>query len=289
MYHRLHSRLLLALAALLMALLLAAPVHAAPAIDVQTLDACGPITAGGYYTVTTDLHTDSGACFAIAAPDVTLDLGGRLISGGGAPGAVGVHALPAATSVQIQHGTISDFATGVEIDATDATATRLVLQNNAIGILLKQADGAAIERNVVAQSGLDGIAIQNSSQVTASGNRIDGSGIYGIWLQAVTHSLTASNAIDRSGRIGVYVGCSANGVSGVLDCQPSVDNIVGRNTVTNSGAYNIAVDAGNTLNTLIENATSDAGRTDLLDANDGCAENHWLFNSFTTIAQSCTQ
>ncbi|HZQ34561.1 MAG TPA: right-handed parallel beta-helix repeat-containing protein [Dehalococcoidia bacterium] len=289
MRYLLRLRVPAALAALSTALFLVAPVHAAPALDVQVLDACGSITVSGYYTVATDLHVDSGDCFTIAVPDVTLDLGGSAIDGGAAPGSAGIRVLPAATSAQLQHGSISAFATGIEIDAADATVTRITLQNNGTGIQLYQADGATVERNVVTQSGLYGVAVQDSSQITVAGNRIDGSGVYGAWLRSTTHSLIARNAIDGSGVSGVYLGCSPNGASGVLDCQPSLDNIVGRNTVTNSGSSNIAVDAGSTQNMLLENTTSGAGSIDLVDANDGCAENRWLFNTFMTISQSCTQ
>lgn len=289
MRYLLHLRLPAALTAPLAALLLVAPAHAAPTIEVHVLEACGPITASGYYTVAADLHIDGEDCFTIAVPDVTLDLGGATIDGNGTPGTAGIRVLPAADNAQVQHGTVSHFDTGVEINAGEATVTRLTLQNNGTGIALNQADGGEIERNVISQSASYAVAVQNSGRISITNNRIDGSGVYGVWLQGATHSLVAGNIIDGSGNTGVYLGCSANGAGGALDCQPSLDNLIGRNTVTGSGAFNIALDSGNTQNMLLENATSGAGSMDLLDGNDGCAGNRWLFNTFTMISQACTQ
>lgn len=273
----------------LAALLVGAPHPALAAIPVQQLDACGPISVSGYYAVVSDLSANSGDCFTIAVPNVTLDLAGTTLSGSGAEESAGIRVLPAATGVQIQHGTVTGFAIGIDIAATEATVTRVSLPQNGIGARFSQADGGQFERNVVSQTTQHGLVIENSSQVSVVVNQIDTSGVYGVWLKSTDHSLVAGNTVDGAGDTGIYLGCSPSGISNVLDCPPSLDNSVGRNSVTNSGSVNIGVDAGNTLNMVLENTTSGAGAFDLADATAGCDSNRWLFNTFGNSNQSCVQ
>ena len=94
----------------------------------------GVVGCGSVITEDTVLTHDLLDCengLTVAAPDVTLDLGGHQIGGRGAGFGVGVGAQGAV----VQNGTITCFGEGVLGGGSESTVSHLDLLSNGVGVL----------------------------------------------------------------------------------------------------------------------------------------------------------
>ncbi len=103
---------------------LAGAVSAAP----KSISSCKTIDEPGSYLVTKNL-TATGDCLVVAAPNVTLDLGGYVLSGNGT--GKGIWVLPAGRGAVIRNGTVTDFAGGI-LAGGDTTVDQIRANDNTV-------------------------------------------------------------------------------------------------------------------------------------------------------------
>jgi hypothetical protein len=159
--------------------------QAVTAAATRTLHRPTTITRPGLYTVGSELAVGAGeTAIVVRADDVTLDLGGRTLSGPGGPGSIGVE-IRGASNVTVHNGSLVGFGIGVmltdavnvvvedlQIHATDAGGAPPDVE---IGILLVDSRGVAIVGNVITEVFL-GVFVRGGG---SGGNRIAGNTITG--------------------------------------------------------------------------------------------------------------
>jgi parallel beta-helix repeat protein len=180
-------RLVLASLAGLALLPAAAAAAPRPAADpaTRTLHRPTVITRPGLYTVGFEIAVGAGeTAVRIVADDVTLDLGGRTLSGPGGPGSIGIE-VDGARNVRIRNGALSGFGIGVlveqavnvvvaglQITGTDAGGSPPDVE---IGILLVDSRAVSLLDNQVSDTFL-GIFVRGEQ---SGGNRITGNTLVG--------------------------------------------------------------------------------------------------------------
>jgi hypothetical protein len=210
----------------------------APAPTMKTLDQVEPRTLikalpftisaqGSYYLTANLVATGSGAGITIAADNVTLDLNGFALIGGGSGTVAGVNVPAPQKNICVRNGTVRGWTSGgVRCDnASNSFFEKLRVSNNTgdtSGSALIAGAGSTIRDCVAADNpGINGIYAINFCTVigcTATGNGI-GNGVPGmIRAGIVTGSgctvanCTANGHTDNFG-IYVYDGCNVYGCS----------------------------------------------------------------------------
>jgi hypothetical protein len=199
---------------------------------------CRAIHKPGSYVVTKNL-TATGSCIVIKANNVTLDLGGFVLSGPGrfeeSEGITnkGVNRQ----GIVIRNGTVRDFSSGIELDPSDATVVENVRAiNNGYGILVGK--NSIVNSNTTINNGVEGITVGLSS--TISNNIVIRSGI-GIFASEGSSIITGNISRDHEGS-GIRAGegstvngntVQGNGGSGISVQCPSA--VIG-NTATSNGS-----------------------------------------------------
>jgi hypothetical protein len=218
---------------------------AAPAISATPITKVPfVITKPGLYMVKKDLVSASatGTAITISASNVTLDLGGHVLSGGTNNAGYGVRSYPNPTNITVRNGVIRNFSVGVE------------LQNNYLGWRL-------VEDLVVANSGITGITITASSievrncKVLDTGYLSSSGNTFGIAVES-NDATVADNVVSN---ISTGPGHSSSGIvfsvlrGGVLE-----NNLVVSNT---TGTWGISCDSvgifavGNTITNFTNGLT----------------------------------
>lgn len=126
-----------------------------------------PFTASqpGHYYVTKNLSGASG--ISITSSDVTLDLGGFTITGGGA--AVGIEIDPTKTRTTIRNGTIRTWSIGIRQQLDEDIDTEIAIEDihvaNTGGIGMQLASHAHLRDCSVSGAGGQGITLNSGSNI----------------------------------------------------------------------------------------------------------------------------
>ncbi len=206
------------------------------------------ITAPGKYVLTRDLVGPGGvAVIEIDAPDVEIDLNGKVISNGfpgiriellaeavirnGAieSGGIGIHGVTGLNDVVIEDVHISDVsAQGILLNDPDTYVIRRCIIEDLGGLLLGQgaidiANGAnsqgTIESNVIRRTSQHAIVIDSGSGIVIRDNRIREILSLGILVvgEAVEGVLISENTLQ---------GCGVGGIFFFADGSKLINNLV---------------------------------------------------------------
>ena len=219
-----------------------ANVEADPAVWSWTISAApSPTAATCGMTVTTsilltaDLLDCLGDGLVVGASGITIDLGGRTVSGTGLGAGV---RNPGFDAVAVTNGILTDFDFGILLQAgTGGNVVSSVsasvnqdagvgvlggdpgnvvrtsqLSENAVGLVLAEGTtGATIADNVLTGSAGDGVRLWGVSGNAVTGNTIAESSQGGIGLEQAVGNTIEDNAISTSGGGGIVVELASHG------------------------------------------------------------------------------
>lgn len=300
----------MAFAALAMVGVYAAAAQAGLLACPTTITKCGcTIKTPGTYHVGNNIQSTStsATCINIKSP-ATLDGDGFFITGTGifGPGATTAAGITVTSGGEAGPLVIEDlnvefFQVGIKVLANNVTISDCGLFNNStVGVLLDKSDGDTIndgtdsEKNVVA-----GYEILKSNSNTITDSFGDSNGVAGAWITNSSFFNTITNSeFDKNGATGIIESCSPSPKGFSTTCHnPLIPNsakaTITNNDVDNNGIAGIAMDFGNTGNTINNNSAFNnafvpvLGVKDLVDFNKACDNDAWSSNSFGTANQGC--
>jgi parallel beta-helix repeat protein len=214
--------------------------------------ACGDVITQDT-TLTQDLTNCTDDGLVVAAPNVTLDLGGHTVAGWGNGAGIRIKA----DNVTVRNGRVTDFFEGVFAEGSmytsiaGGTVSNLTLRRD--GISLLNAYGWTIDGNDIAW-GRDGIYFYNADQTLVTSNRVarfTGDGLYSVGASdGVT--VSANKFVDNLGN-GIYVSnsttyitdnvASSNGANGIkLLESPGFPDRITSNTAIGNGLLGITAE-----------------------------------------------
>ena len=210
----------------------------------------------------------TGDGLVITASNVTLDLNGHTIWGGGGSDA-GVSAS-GPDAIRVLRGTIRGFGgSGVELfNSTGSRVGGVTLAQNGTGVTVI-GDGFKASGDVVTSTASgSGFAIVGNDAVI-SGNTVFNTATGGIRVAGI-RSTIANNTVSDSGSIGIELAIGPNGASGAItgnavtsSGQDGIDAVgraaITQNTVTESTGHGIEMSGGTatTVSNISGNATYD--------------------------------
>lgn len=243
--------------------------------------------------------TCTGPGLVVGAPGLTIDLGGRRLTGDGDPADAGIDNAGGHDGVSIRHGRIEGFGIGVLLSGAQTnTLERLTLERNGTGIsLVGTSSGNRLLRNKVFESVLNGISLNDAPANVLERNRAQrngGNGIYvllsaanelrrntasdnensGMLIGSVSSMLLERNKVDRNLNQGIIVGgpstsltldrnrLGRNGSSGISLGIVSSSVVTG-NRLTRNGLNGIELNDG-TGNTVSGNSLRSNGLNGIL-------------------------
>ena len=228
------------------------------------ISACGTIAQPGSYVVIQNLAA-AGDCLFVTADNVTIDLGGHVLTGDGTGAGVTSNADDGSPrrNIAVRNGTVTGFSNGIsfvfyesiviegvravgnvnngfELDESvfGTIAGNVAVGNGRNGI--SGLSNGAIIHNTVANSGSDGIGGGGGNRI--AGNTVTDSGRFGIGTIGGT---VADNTVSRSTNTGI------NGLSGAL---------VTGNTSRLNGDDGIFVQKGSAIGNFADRNTGDGIR-----------------------------
>ncbi len=199
--------------------------------DAESLPRSGGLEITDDLTLDADLACGRGPALMIVADNVTVDLAGHTVSGGGEAGFAGAGILfRNVTGATVRNGTVTRFDAGVVIDGGSAN----VVEN------------LTLEDNIGSPDGElgDGIVINNSSDNRVLGNVVRRNGPFsgiGVGPSSAGNELRDNTVADNDM---AHLGPSeiARQTMGIRIEGPSANhNRILANTVTGSGADGIVV------------------------------------------------
>ncbi len=226
----------------------------------------GVIDAPGNYVLQSDLRSfnNERAAITITADDVTVDLNGLALTGGGGKRGVGIR-ISGARGVRVSNGVISNTAFGVIVmNSANVVLTNLQIRGEGLpvtapppetGVMIVQSKNVVVEGNAIYNTGL-GIFVRGG---VSSGNRIANNtlsagtnGILGICYNPADN--------DANGPVGDLIyGNSISGFGvGIQASATSRYNVFKGNTVFFTGS--MAVELLNDTNMDMDNTKVDLVR-----------------------------
>src|SRR5438093_908164 len=193
-----------------------------PAISATAQSAqCGQrVTAD--FLLANDMTCTTDA-FVINADNVTLDLGGRTITGPGMGpqtwplpqlDSVGVR-TGGHTNVTIRNGTISLFSTGIYfVDEVKSRIEDVTSERNRVGVYIHASSQNAIRRSTVVGN-VYGLHLQDSNDNIVEGNNLvrqtyNSPGGFGIYLYRSTGNRIVENTIENNVNWGIWFSDAKN-------------------------------------------------------------------------------
>ena len=228
------------------------------------LTSCGVISQPGSYLVTRNL-TAAGSCLGILADNVTIDLGGFILSGNGASDGILTDNSPH-KDITVRNGTVTGFNRGIDLSQVEGAKVENVrIRDNAsFGVLVGAS--SVVANSVIRHNGSDGVRVLSGSTVTgntisensgegilaAEGGTITGNTVAdntGHGIDAGFGSVVRGNAVSGSGGTGIRAFASAvnhnavsdNGTIGIFLGNGS--SAIG-NTVANNDSHGLSGGAG---------------------------------------------
>ena len=277
-------------------------VVAAPAVSASAApDSLGPVRCGQTLVRSVSLRSDLAGCpgggLVIGADNVTVNLNGHRVSTT-ATDTIGVD-VGSHHGVTIRNGTISGFATGIQLDGAqhsrvsdvrlvDSVAGGILLVNsehntitathifhtgadlNNSGILLYQSDRNRITSNVLTRNG-DGIQLIRSSANVVVGNVSSDSGSGISLYDAANGNTIAKNVTNENSDTGILLdqhddnnriesnSASGNGFAGIGVGASAGNQVIHNAANHNLGAGIAVVDAATGTLVLGNTASSNGG------------------------------
>ena len=231
------------------------------------------ITAQGSYFLTANLiASGSGAGITISADNVTLDLNGFALVGGGAGSVAGINVPAVQKNILIRNGTVRGWTNG-GINASNATNSEIQgirLSNNTAQsaffnvAALSLGNGSTVKDCLVAHNtNSHGISVGSACTVT---NCVVRANSAGDGILVVDDCYVVGNISDSNGT-GIAAGsgnriesnsCTFNTSAGILISSGSTNNLVIRNSARgNNPNYNIAT--SNRYGTIVNLTPGGAG------------------------------
>jgi len=298
------------------------PSGASAAACAPSIPTCGcTISSPGSYTLTgSDPMNSTGTCVDITASNVSLVGSHQALKGPGpTTSTFGVHIEPTANKVFLNAFDVENFGQGIRVDGPNASVGDVVTTGNNKGMVVNGANAYAF---VVFSTADNLVGIQVNSTAThftmmvggafsdaGAGMKLNGvsgafidsfeagdNGTFGIWLNSASNNAISDFSSVSNGLAGAYLGCNPTGPNGTA-CPAGMlssngNSLMGNalkgtaapSDVSNSGSqrFGIAVGLGSRGNRFAQIMGSGNLKDDALDENPNCANNRWLFDSFTT-------
>lgn len=250
-----------------------------PTKCVSPIVSCGcTITKKGFYEIGADLSSAQGltptnGCIDIRGSQVTLSGG---IEGGGAfdivgpggstPNGIGVHVFKSSNNDLLElPGDLDGWDIGIEIDGNRNIAQDFTIED----------------------SGTAGVLLAKGSDNTLASFTATFNLNLGVWIAGGGKNQVRGALVNSNDNIGVLIGCSRLGITG-RSCSPQSSwNKITDISANNNTVYGIAIDKGNSRNTVAGVGSQGNGSDDLFDANPDCKTDLWFFNFFTNASQPC--
>ena len=231
------------------------------------------ITQPGSYYVTTNLYVASGDGISISAGNVTVDLNGFALTGGGGSG-IGIHFSPSPavneTNVTVRNGSLSGWGYGV---AASTGSHNFVLEHLAVSDCANYGIGSPVGpifvRDCISDyNGTDGIYAYNSQITDCDASNNGNIGICGI-------NCTVRNcSVVNNGNYGVLISpgtvsdcvVQSNYLSGIFIDAPGSE-VIGNTCIGNNSSA----------------STNDAGIY-VRDANNSIENNHVKGSGYAGIS-----
>jgi len=229
-------------------------------------------TQGSYYLTANLTANGSTQGITISADNVTLDLNGFALVGGGSGQVAGINVPAAHKNIYIRNGTVRGWTNGGvnASNATNSVIQGLRLSNNSASstffnvAALSIGSGSTVKDCVVAQNpNCHGIAAGTACSV--SGCVVHGNSA-ATGIRAADSCYVVGNISDSNGT-GIVVGsgnriesnsCTSNASAGVLVPSGATNNVLVRNSARNNNPnYNIAT--GNRYGTIANLTTAGTG------------------------------
>jgi hypothetical protein len=251
-----------------------------PTISLLAQDPRTPISAlpytisaqGSYYLTANLTASGSSAGITISASNVTLDLNGFALVGGGSGNVTGINVPAAQKNILIRNGTVRGWTSG-GINASNATNSVIQgirLSNNTASstffnvAAVSVGNGSTVKDCVVAQNANShGISVGNACAVSGCVARANSAGV---GIRALDSCYVVGNISDSNGT-GIAVGsgnriesnsCTFNASAGILIPLGATNNLVIRNSARgNNPNYNIAT--SNRYGTIVNLTPAGAG------------------------------
>ena len=270
-----HSQMRVVPKVVLIAFVLAGMLALSAPAAIATHVSCGAII-----TANTKLDSDLISCpghgVVIGAPNITLNLNGHTIDGGGSTGFnIGIDNSSGYDGVTIKNGTVQGFSKGVLlIHASGNLVSNITAADNDTGILLSPSTNNRVKGNLALNNHGTGIQLGNGSDTNqVVGNVTSGNGDAGIHLENSDHNMIRNNtASDNFYGITLNFFSDANQVEGntVLDNSDygiGLTSVSGNIISANEASGNldgIFVD-GATMNTLLKKNRTHGNTDDGID------------------------
>ena len=187
-----------------------------------------------------------------------------------------------------QNGLVLSSTKNVVVTSSDFTSNAAgdaVLISGGSNNVFDDSDGDA---------SLNGVVIANSKDNVVGESGEEENTNYGIWISGSTGNVVAESSVENNGGAALYIGCAATGGPTGAACSPKVKASTGNVIVSSnfgnfarSQPYGIAVDLGDTPNTITTNLATGNLIDDAFDANTGCGGDRWNNNGFSVASQSC--
>jgi parallel beta-helix repeat protein len=225
--------------------------------------------------VANNLRDCGGNGLVVGAPDITIDLGGHRIDGGGSLGSAGIDNRAGHAGVTIRNGTVAGFEHDVALEnASGNTLTDLYVLGATSGIQLVSSSNNTIADNTASGNLESGIELFASDANTLTGNDASGNDIDGFYVEASSKDLFLRNRAVSNGSYGLEIfGLDAgtlkgnlaagNGIDGIILDNGSTDNLLKGNTASGNDQAGIEV-AGGSGNTLTGNSAHENGAHGIL-------------------------
>jgi parallel beta helix pectate lyase-like protein len=204
------------------------------------------------------------------------------------------------------NGVVLDHANNTELkdfDADSAGGGGIVLDhsNNAElfdfnsdgdvgpGVLLDHSNHALmVDFDTFSSSGDSGVILDHSSNNVLHDFGAGSNHKFGVWVNSSSNNVIDDFNANSNLLTGVFLGCSATGPTGVKCKAPNSNrNVVSDAEVDSNGDNGVAIDLGDTKNTVTDVfGTGNTGH-DGLDKNTNCDTNSWTNDFFTTADPSC--
>jgi len=231
------------------------------------------ITTQGSYHLTANLTaTGSGLGITISADNVTLDLNGFALVGGGSGQVAGINVSGTHKNIQIRNGTVRGWTNGGvnASNATNSVIQGLRVSNNSASTAffnvaaLSVGSGSTVKDCFVAQNpNCHGIAAGNASFVSSC---VVSANTSGAGIRAGDTCYIVGNISDFNST-GILMGsgnriesnsCTSNTSAGLFVPSGATNNVLFRNTARNNNPnYNIAT--GNRYGTIANLTPANAG------------------------------
>jgi len=187
------------------------------------------ITASGSYRLTGNLTVPSGASgIVVNASNVTIDLNGFSMTGGGAGSSFGIFAAAAIVGTTVENGTVTGFNAGVSLGDSAIVKAVQVNSNSTSGIQV--GNYSLVQGCTANNNGNDGIIV-NGNGTLISGNAVNADSEFGISVTGNGIVISGNTVTGNAG------GISDVGSGGLISGNTLYKNGGGIQTTDATTAY----------------------------------------------------